>query len=134
MVKYIKTYPERCTGCRECEQVCSLFHWKVVNPYRAGIRIERKGVVEHFQYICNHGVNCNFECMEACKFGAIKKEKGIVFIDHNTCTGCGACTRACPNQAVWLFDGKAYKCDLCMEDGKPKCVEVCSQKALEVVE
>ena len=130
---YVKVNAEKCSGCRECEFVCSTSHFGVSNPNRSGIRIEKRSLTEDIPHVCVHGNGCNYECISACKFDAIKKDdKGIVTIDHEKCTGCGACARACPLNAVWIFEKKAYKCDLC--GGEPRCVKVCSQGALEVVE
>ncbi|MBW1659925.1 MAG: 4Fe-4S binding protein, partial [Deltaproteobacteria bacterium] len=38
MSKILVIDPEKCTGCRLCEQVCSVKHERVVNPYRARIK------------------------------------------------------------------------------------------------
>ncbi|HEB37434.1 MAG TPA: 4Fe-4S dicluster domain-containing protein [Thermoplasmatales archaeon] len=128
---YVKVNIDKCSGCRECEFVCSTYHFNVSNPNRSGIRIEKKGLIDDIPHVCTHGKDCNFECIDACKFDAMKKKDGIVYVDHDKCTGCRACEKACPINAVWIFEKKAYKCDLCQ--GEPRCVKVCSQGALEVV-
>ena len=92
--------------------------------------IEKKGLTDDIPHVCTHGKDCNFECIDACKFDAMKKKDGIVYVDYDKCVGCGACERACPINAVWIFEKKAYKCDLCQ--GEPRCVKVCSQGALEI--
>jgi len=125
---YIKVTPENCSGCGVCEIVCSLWHWNAINLHKSGIRINRKSVVEDTPQVCTHGEKCNFECIEACKFDAMKKKDGIVYVEHEKCTGCGACSRVCPLNAVWIHEKKAYKCDLC--DGAPQCVKFCSQHAI----
>ena len=127
---YVKVNADKCSGCRECEFVCSTYHFNVSNPNRSGVRIEKKGLTDDIPHVCTHGKDCNFECIDACKFDAMKKKDGIVYVDYDKCVGCGACERACPINAIWIFEKKAYKCDLCQ--GEPRCVKVCSQGALEI--
>ncbi len=129
---YIKVIPEKCCGCMVCEIVCTMYHWDVVNPHRSAIRVEKKSVTEDIQHVCTHGKECNFECVDACKFDAMNKENGMALVDYEKCTGCKICEKACPLHAVWIFEKKAYKCDLC--NGETMCVKYCSQNALEVVE
>ncbi|MCD6330623.1 MAG: 4Fe-4S binding protein [Thermoplasmata archaeon] len=124
----VKAIAENCSGCMVCEIVCSMKHWNIINPKKSGIRIEKKSVTEDIPHICSHGKECNLECVDACKFDAMKVNDGIVYVDYENCVGCGACERACPLNAVWIFDKKAYKCDLC--GGEPQCVKFCSQNAL----
>lgn len=130
---YIKAIPENCSGCMICEEVCSMKHFNVVNRYKSGIRIERKSIVEDLPHICSHGNECNYECIAACKFDAIKKdEKGIVYVVYENCVGCHLCELACPLNAIHVHNKLAYKCDLC--GGQPECVKYCSQNALQLVE
>ncbi len=124
----VKAVAENCSGCMVCEIVCSMKHWNIINPKKSGIRIEKKSVTEDIPHVCSHGKECNLECVDACKFDAMKVNDGIVYVDYENCVGCGACERACPLNAVWIFDKKAYKCDLC--GGEPQCVKFCSQNAL----
>ena len=39
MEKVLVVDAAKCTGCRICEQVCSVKHEGAVNPYRARIRV-----------------------------------------------------------------------------------------------
>lgn len=129
---FVKAIPEKCSGCMTCEVVCSMYHWDVVNEKKSGIRVERKSVTEDIPHLCTHGKDCDFECIDACKFDAMNKKDGRVYVDYDKCTGCRLCEKACPINAVWIFEKKAYKCDLC--GGDPMCVKYCSQGALELVE
>jgi Fe-S-cluster-containing dehydrogenase component len=77
-------------------------------------------------------------CVSACPFGAITKtEHGPVVIDHEKCTGCQLCVKACPwNIPKFSIETKkVYKCDFCysrLKDGlSPACVEVCPVGALK---
>ena len=125
---YVKALPNKCCGCMVCETVCSMRHWSIVNTYKSGIRVEKKSVTEDIPTVCSHGHLCSFECIEACKFDAMKKREGIVYVDYEKCTGCSLCETKCPLHAVWIHEKKAYKCDLC--NGNPQCVKFCSQTAL----
>jgi Fe-S-cluster-containing dehydrogenase component len=60
---------------------------------------------------------------------AIANREGIVLIDRETCTACGACVEACPFGAILQdADGLAWKCDFC--GGSPACVPECVTAAL----
>jgi Fe-S-cluster-containing dehydrogenase component len=69
----------------------------------------------------------------------VKREDGIVYIDHQKCVGCMACAGAC----FWSIPElnretkKAVKCDYCMDrvDAglKPACVTKCTTRALRFV-
>lgn len=59
---------------------------------------------------------------------------GVVQVDKERCIGCGSCVKACPYGARYINpaqgdDGKADKCDFCLEHlskGKePVCVKNC---------
>jgi Fe-S-cluster-containing hydrogenase component 2 len=106
----------------------------VVNPKKSSIRIERLSLTEDIPHVCTHGRECKLECIEACKFDAIKIKGSIVHIDPEKCKGCGLCKKACPLGAIQLCEKKAYKCDLCEQIGNPICVEFCSQEALKLIE
>lgn len=58
------------------------------------------------QKSCNYGCLGFGSCMNVCKFGAISIEKGIAAIDIDKCTGCGACTTACPKGIIKIISKK----------------------------
>jgi Fe-S-cluster-containing hydrogenase component 2 len=67
----------------------------------------------------------------------IDDETGVVFVNHDECTGCGRCVTACPFEIKRInFDRQervAIKCDLCRQkDTGPVCVEVCDRQALTI--
>ncbi|GAH42195.1 unnamed protein product, partial [marine sediment metagenome] len=40
------------------------------------------------------------DCVSVCKFDAIKMVDGLAIVDYEKCTGCGACTKACPRNLI----------------------------------
>ena len=54
-----------------------------------------------------------------------------MMINRETCNGCGVCIGACPNEAIYLVDGKAIidqnKCSFCQV-----CVKVCPTGAIQL--
>lgn len=47
------------------------------------------------------------KCIEACRFGAIRKMENTCEIDAFSCEGCGVCTAVCPSSAIELEDDVA---------------------------
>jgi Fe-S-cluster-containing hydrogenase component 2 len=135
MEKVLMIDPDKCTGCRMCEQVCSVSHEGTVNPYRSRIRVlkwEMEGGV--LPMVCQQ---CDDPpCLNVCPMSAISKneESGLVAIDYDKCIGCRMCMFACPFGAMgydWV-DRKVIKCDLC--DGDPQCVRFCDPGAVSFAE
>lgn len=124
--------PERCSGCRTCEIVCSLIQDGECNPAAsriAIIRYEDLGI--YLPMTCQHCESA--VCMDICPAGAIYRDEsiGAILIDVNKCIGCKLCLMACPIGGVQLHpvSKRVVKCDLC--GGEPKCVEFCPGEALE---
>ncbi len=85
-------------------------------------------------------------CLPDCPTAAITRARdGSVQIDPALCTGCGACAKACPWEAIELgvrpagtpsppggpYEAVAVKCDLCVgSSGGPACVQSCPTQAL----
>ncbi|NWG04625.1 MAG: 4Fe-4S dicluster domain-containing protein [Syntrophaceae bacterium] len=123
---------EKCTGCRQCELVCSVYHTGSSNPSRSRIRVvkwEHEGI--YLPLICNHCEKAY--CLEVCPTKACHREPELnhrVVIDKNLCIGCKTCIMACPFDHPF-FDVKeqvTVKCDFC--DGDPQCVAFCYAKAI----
>ena len=81
-----------CVGCDNCESACAQTHAGVsrldreAGPSFAGI---------HVPIACRHCEQPH--CMKDCPTNSIlRTELGEVFIDHNTCIGCGNCYNNCP--------------------------------------
>jgi carbon-monoxide dehydrogenase iron sulfur subunit len=126
---------EKCTGCRECELACSVFHTGASNPSRSRIKVikwEWEGL--YLPMTCQ---NCEKPfCVEVCPTKACHVDPGMnrVIIDSNLCIGCKTCILACPFGAP-LFDSVervTVKCDYC--DGDPQCVRFCEVDAIKYVD
>jgi len=123
---------QKCTGCRQCELVCSVYHTGSSNPSRSRIKVvkwEHAGI--YLPLICNHCEKAY--CLEVCPTKACHREPELnnrVVIDKKLCIGCKTCIMACPFSHPF-FDIKeqvTVKCDYC--DGDPQCVAFCYAKAL----
>ncbi len=123
---------QKCTGCRLCELVCSVYHTGASNPSRSRIRVvkwEAAGI--YLPMLCNHCENPY--CIEVCPAKACHREPDLnnrVVIDKNLCIGCRTCIIACPfgHPFFDVEERVTVKCDYC--DGNPQCVDFCSAKAL----
>jgi carbon-monoxide dehydrogenase iron sulfur subunit len=140
-MKRIFAKEEYCLGCRLCEINCMVKHSKsrkIIKAFRKerdtatpSIRVE-EGERISFAVQCRH---CDeAPCIEACITGAMHRmaDTGAVICDENRCVGCWSCIMVCPAGVV--LSGKtrkaASKCDLCMGEAAPVCVEGCPNGAL----
>lgn len=131
MSKVLFVEPEKCTGCRTCELICSFTHVGEFNPLRSRVSVvsfEKTGF--SFPTVCQQ---CSVAaCMQVCPVGAITKDQltGAMKVNDKTCLRCKMCTIACPFGATF-YDGEhdaIIKCDLC--DGDPECVKFCPSGAI----
>jgi carbon-monoxide dehydrogenase iron sulfur subunit len=125
---------ERCSGCRTCEGVCSLFHEREINPEKSRIRVIRSEEDAAFMVaVCPQ---CDTPiCLEVCPTKAISKDEstGVVAVNHEACVGCKLCVYVCPIGGMSFYtDMRAFKCDLC--SGDPQCVKNCPRNAIEFIE
>ena len=56
----------------------------------------------------------------------------MIQVEQALCAGCGVCVEACPNSAIFLYDGKAL-IDAALCDGCGVCVKACPNEALSQV-
>ncbi|MGQ9583193.1 MAG: 4Fe-4S dicluster domain-containing protein [Thermoplasmatota archaeon] len=126
-MKYLYTYPEKCTGCKLCALACSLKHFNECNPKMGAINIVRDEFDRYeIPFVC---LQCDdAECVKVCTKKALKKEGNVVVRDEKRCIRCRMCVVACPYAGVHSFKGKIIKCDTC--GGDPLCVKFCSTGAL----
>jgi len=76
-------------------------------------------------------------CVFSCISGALYiDENGIVLHNSKKCVGCWTCILVCPYGAIMRNEDEktALKCDFCMEQGTPSCVEHCPNEGLTLVE
>jgi len=134
MQRVIVVEPDKCTGCRICELVCSFFKEGECNPTKSRIR-----VVSFREHGIDQPVLClqceDPPCMATCPVGALKWDTkvGAVILNTESCIGCKLCMMVCPIGAISLAsDRRIRKCDLC--SGEPKCVKYCPTKAIDFVD
>jgi Fe-S-cluster-containing hydrogenase component 2 len=131
---HLEAIAEKCTGCRICENFCSVKHEGAIWPERARIRILAE--TDSGPFTPNVCRQCeDAACAAACPVEAITKDQstGAWVVNDDECIGCENCVEACPYHAMF-FDaesGKAFKCDLC--GGEPECVAICPFGAVQKV-
>jgi protein NrfC len=146
---YLLVDTKKCQGGVSCMMACSLAHEGVVNLSLSRIQVLQNPFERFPDDIvlaqCRQCVDP--ACVRACPEGAlyIDKEKGnIRRIDAEKCTGCKSCVEACPfppARSIWNSrDGKALKCDLCIDapfwknrkehEIQQACVAVCPVAAI----
>jgi len=132
MEKILFIDPEKCTGCKVCELVCSLYHENEINPMKSRIHVmswEEEGI--DVPMVCQQ---CETPmCEVVCPAKATYRDPltGAMLINEEVCIGCRMCIIACPfgGPSINPDTRKTVKCDLC--EGEPKCVKFCVTKALQ---
>ena len=126
--------PEKCTGCRTCELVCSEENDGTFSPNRSRIKIEEKaGIIDSL--VCQL-CKVDVKCVDSCPVNALEKdeESGAVTVSGLCAAsgGCSACVEACEYDAIKIPQGSTEPilCDLC--GGEPKCMELCPVDAISM--
>lgn len=142
---------DKCTGCKMCVVSCKDEHvgadyapWARSQPERGQFWVDivthERGrqprvMASHMALFCQHCADA--PCIAACPEDAIKtRADGLVYIDAEPCTGCGACQPACPYGVIFMnAEAKiAQKCNGCahrVDEGQlPRCVDVCPHDAI----
>ncbi|MEW6070332.1 MAG: 4Fe-4S dicluster domain-containing protein [Candidatus Thermoplasmatota archaeon] len=128
-MKTLIPYPEKCSGCKYCELICSLVKENLINLDKARLKVLKKNIAVDVPIVCTH---CG-ACIQVCPTEAIYKKEDIVLIDKDKCVSCGECIEACPLGVIVLDKNElADKCDLC--NNAPECVKFCTQEALKFEE
>jgi len=127
-VKVVTFYPDKCKGCRKCEEACSQIHFKNKKGGQfSAIRITEKNGKYSMSVCDQRGL-----CLDICPVGAItRKKNGVVWLDKTICIGCQACVGFCPIGAMRKADVRIepFKCISC-----GACVRACPENALELIE
>ena len=131
--KCIVSDPEKCTGCRICELVCSGVKEGGFSPLASRIRTVR------IEPLINTSIACRLcedpKCVKSCprKALGVDENTGVIVVDEDKCDGCCWCIEVCEFGTIFLHSEKkkAFVCDLCGMD--PKCVELCPKDALSLM-
>lgn len=135
----IMLYPSKCDGCESgkemaCVKACESHMDKLYGNKYKGSRINiKKKKDKFFPMICR---NCDeAPCVDSCMPGARYKdrESGWTVTDYNKCVGCWMCVMSCPFGIIERMEEGhfASKCDGCVDEESPKCVEACDRGALK---
>ena len=121
-MKYLKTTPERCTGCHACEEWCASAFFKVKDLSMSAITVADGKIG-----VCDQ---CG-KCIAMCPANAITANaQGVIMVDKKVCVGCLICVAECPCGAMkYSVDQKVpFKCVAC-----GGCVRKCPANAIEIV-
>jgi benzoyl-CoA reductase subunit BamC len=132
MVRTIKVEPDKCSGCRSCEAVCSAYHAEpkhsIVNLNRSRIHVFRDEDNDVYVPLIA-GVYTDVECNGRILMTIKGKEYGQ----------CSFCRSSCPSRDFFKEPDNPdipLKCDMCGEPPlpEPMCVKWCLADALTYVE
>ncbi|MEW6270355.1 MAG: 4Fe-4S dicluster domain-containing protein [Thermodesulfobacteriota bacterium] len=128
--------PNRCIGCRACEEACSECPDHFGVPMIHLDFLERAVSVQTAPTVCMH---CSEPaCASVCPADAIKVDRDGVVLSAaaERCIGCGNCALACPFGVPRIDATRELmtKCDLCYGRTSrglaPMCATVCPSGAL----
>jgi Fe-S-cluster-containing hydrogenase component 2 len=144
---HLHIVPDLCTGCCACEVACVAHHEGVFGRSAARLTVlKQDSAGVDYPNVCRFCVHP--ACIDACPTEALRRDTvGLqdpgepdgpvicaIILSEAKCTGCGACTEACPFYAANIhpWKGVALICDLCGCD--PVCVKRCATGAITFVE
>jgi Fe-S-cluster-containing hydrogenase component 2 len=125
--KHLVHKSDVCSGCQACQMICAYNFFKVNNPKKARLGIERISDTETRMTTC---IQCEGRpCLKACPEGAIFEQNGFVRINPKKCTACGMCIGVCPYGGIKFH--RDVGAIICVQCGL--CVENCPVSALEMI-
>lgn len=126
-MKYLQTHPEKCIGCRTCEEVCSKLYFKEVSAEKSCIQVLDQGGGDFDLSVCNQCRACVAECPT---MALTVTKAGVVMLNKNLCIGCYACVAVCPTGTMRTYAGGIipFKCIAC-----GACARECPTAAIEIV-
>lgn len=90
-----------CVACGLCTKACPKTLIRVAPKKNTTIvlcKSKHKGA--DTRRACSRGcIGCK-KCETVCRFGAVKVEDNVAFIDPDACKNCGLCVKACPTLAI----------------------------------
>ena len=106
--KVVFCEPDKCTGCKICESVCSVVKEKNINPNLSRIHVVRIDPLSMIAITCQ---GCDeAPCVTTCPNKAISSsEKGNVILNERKCSFCGWCIQSCPFGAINLSFAEAIR-------------------------
>lgn len=124
-VKNIKVDIDKCNACRACEIACSAYHanpkYSSMNPARSRIRVVMDMLND--EYV---PVRATDYTKTSCTGRRTYTIKGKVYSE------CSFCGNICPVRDLFKEpdSGLPLKCDMCEDEEKPLCVQVCRREVL----
>ena len=94
-VEVIKTYP-----FRPVIHCGAKGHQKLGRVPYEGVQTCSEAHIVGVTQACTYGCLGFGDCVNVCNFGAMRLDEGIPVFDYEKCTGCGACSKACPRNLI----------------------------------
>ena len=117
----------KCSGCRACQLICALEHFKENNPKKAALRIVPQ-MPSPGGYKVNFCTQCGV-CKDVCPTDAIYEKAGIHFINADDCNGCMICVEECPQECMVVHPDSIVPnlCNWCEQ-----CAKYCGTAAIYI--
>ena len=112
----------KCTGCRLCEMVCSLYHLSIINPEKSAIRIQKDDL--------DTSMNKALVCRQCKKMKCVEEESVDEELEKKRFIWNKERVERCPFDGLNQSGADAYHCELC--GGHSQCIRVCTTEAIRV--
>jgi len=125
-MKMLKTFPDKCITCHNCESACSKLYFKEDNAKKSCVVINEE-IYPPEMIVCNQ---CG-TCVDVCPTLALTiNTQGVVILNKSLCIGCLMCVAACPINAMRFVENvyNPFKCIAC-----GICTRTCPAEAIEIV-